>query len=228
MTTAAIIVAAGSGQRFGNAGKSFVLLQGRPMAWWSLRAASDAAAVDEIMLVCGEHSFDLASSLVQEFASSKPITLVIGGARRQDSARAGIEATSAGTAIAAIHDAARPLVTSTLFDNVAAAATKHGAAIAAVPVSDTIKRVENGVVLATLPREELMIVQTPQAFRKQLLIDAFAKAERTGLSVTDEATLIEQMGGHVHVVPGSVSNIKVTVPEDLVIAETLLAQRDSR
>jgi 2-C-methyl-D-erythritol 4-phosphate cytidylyltransferase len=228
MTTAAIIVAAGSGQRFGNTGKSFVLLQGRPMAWWSLRAASDAAAVDEIVLVCGEHSFDLASSLVQDFASSKPITLVIGGARRQDSARAGIEATSAASAIVVIHDAARPLVTSTLFDDVAAAATKHGAAIAAIPISDTIKRVENGLVLATLPREELVSVQTPQAFHKQLLIDAFAKAERAGLSVTDEATLIEQMGEQVRVVPGSVSNIKVTVPEDLVIAEALLAQRDRR
>jgi 2-C-methyl-D-erythritol 4-phosphate cytidylyltransferase len=226
MTTAAIIVAAGSGQRFGNAGKSFVLLRGRPMAWWSLRAASGATAIDEIVLVCGAHSFDVASELVLGFPASKPVWLVIGGTRRQDSAKAGIEATSPGSTVVAIHDAARPMVTEALFDDAIAAAAVHGAAIAAIPVSDTIKRVEDGLVLETLPREKLVSVQTPQAFRKQLLLDAFAHAERTGLSVTDEATLIEQMGGRVQVVPGSVSNIKMTVPEDLVIAEALLAQRD--
>jgi 2-C-methyl-D-erythritol 4-phosphate cytidylyltransferase len=122
----------------------------------------------------------------------------------------------------AIHDAARPLVTSALFDQVVAAAVADGAAIAAVPVSDTIKRVAGDRVTGTLARDELVSVQTPQAFRKQLLLDAFAFAGRTGASVTDEATLIEQIGGMVTVVAGSTSNIKVTYPEDLSIAEALL------
>lgn len=228
MTTAAIIVAAGSGQRFGNAGKSFAPLSGKPMSWWSLQAASDAISVDEIVLVCGEHSRDSASALVRAFPSSKPISLVIGGARRQDSALAGIAATSPQTTLVAIHDAARPMVTGALFDDVLAAAARYGAAITAVPVSDTIKRVDDDLVLETIPREHVVRVQTPQAFRRQLLLDAFARAIQTGQSVTDEATLIEQTGGQVHVVAGSVSNIKVTFPEDLVIAEALLAQRVAR
>jgi 2-C-methyl-D-erythritol 4-phosphate cytidylyltransferase len=227
MTTAAIIVAAGSGQRFGDAGKSFVPLHGKPMAWWSLRAASEASSVDEIILVCAEHSFDVAAALILSFQNDKRATLVIGGARRQDSALAGIEATSPDTTIVAIHDAARPMVTATLFDDVVAAATS-GAAIAAVPISDTIKRVEDGRVRETVPREKLVSVQTPQAFHKQLLLDAFRIAEETGSSVTDEASLIEQMGGSVQVVRGSDSNLKVTYPEDVFIAEALLARQNRR
>lgn len=226
MTAAAIIVAAGSGQRFGNAGKSFAFLQGKPMAWWSLRAASEASSIDEIVLVCGEHSFDVAAELVRGFPSSKRTALVIGGARRQDSALAGIGASSAETNIVAIHDAARPLVTAALFDDVVAAAATHDAAIAAVPISDTIKRVAGGRVLETLSREDLVRVQTPQAFRKQLLLEAFAYAEKSGATVTDEASLIEQMGREVHVVRGTDSNIKVTFPEDLFIAEALLGRQN--
>jgi 2-C-methyl-D-erythritol 4-phosphate cytidylyltransferase len=222
MSAAAIIVAAGSGQRFGNAGKSFALLLGKPMAWWSLQAALAATSIDEIVLVCGEHSFDTATALVDELVCSKPVSLVTGGVRRQDSAHAGIRATSRTTTVVAIHDAARPLVTSALFDEVVAAADADGAAIAAVHVSDTIKRVAGDRVTGTLARDELVTVQTPQAFRKQLLLDAFAFAGRTGASVTDEATLIEQIGGMVTVVAGSTSNIKVTYPEDLSIAEALL------
>lgn len=222
MKTAAVIVAAGSGQRFGSAEKSFAPLGGKPMAWWSLMAADASASIDEIILVCGEHSFDTASEVVRGFSGRKRLALVIGGARRQDSARAGIDATSDDTTIVAIHDAARPLVTSTLFDEVVAASSAHGAAIAAIPVSDTIKRVVSGHVIETIPRDELVNVQTPQAFRKSLLIEAFAHAERDGLSVTDEASLIEQAGGRIAVVNGSHANIKVTYPVDLFIAEALL------
>ena len=222
MTTAAIIVAAGSGQRFGDAGKSFAPLAGKPMAWWSLQAASTAASIDEIVLVCGAHSYEIADELVDAFPTDKPLALVLGGDRRQDSALAGIEASSVSTTLVAIHDAARPLVRSELFDAVVAAAEATGAAIAGTPVSDTIKRVANGRVLETVPRDELVSVQTPQAFRKQSLLHAFAFAERGGRSVTDEAALIELAGGQVAVVPGSPVNFKVTYPQDLLIAETLL------
>lgn len=227
MTTAAIIVAAGSGQRFGDAGKSFTTVNGKPMAWWSLQTAAQTASIDEIVLVCGAHSHAMADELVSTFPAGKPLALVLGGDRRQDSALAGIEATSAATTLVAIHDAARPLVSCKLLDAVVAAAGEHGAAIAATPVSDTIKRVAGGRVIETVPRDELVSVQTPQAFHKQSLLDAFALAERLGRSVTDEAALIELAGGQVVVVPGSSVNFKVTYPQDLLIAETLLrgAQR---
>jgi 2-C-methyl-D-erythritol 4-phosphate cytidylyltransferase len=192
------------------------------MAWWSLAAAEAADSVDEIVLVCGEHSRSAAQAMVDDSTGRKPLRLTLGGNRRQDSALAGINATSKQVDIVAIHDAARPLVTSDLFDAVIAAARQYGAAIAAVPVSDTIKRALDHRVTATIPRDDLVSVQTPQAFRKQLLLDAFAMAEKTGMSVTDEATLIEQTGGSVRIVPGTTTNLKVTYPSDLALIEALL------
>lgn len=226
MKSAAIIVAAGSGQRFGRAGKAFALTGGLPMAWWSLNAASDASSIDEIVLVCGEHSQAAARALLDFFDTTKPVSLAIGGARRQDSALAGLEATSPDVELVAIHDAARPLVTPDLFDWAIADAEIFGAAIVAVPVSDTIKRVIDDVVRETLPRDELVSVQTPQAFRKALLVDAFASAAASGTSVTDEASLIESLGHEVHVVPGRMENLKVTYPSDLLLVEALLSARN--
>jgi 2-C-methyl-D-erythritol 4-phosphate cytidylyltransferase len=225
MTAAAIIVAAGMGQRFGDAGKSFVPVLGEPMAAWSIQAAAAAASIEEIILVCGEHSHAAANALIERSQLGKPIKLVLGGARRQDSALAGMRATSDDVDIIAIHDAARPLVTSTLFDAAVATAKSHGAAIVAIPVSDTIKRVTGGQVVETIPRDELMSVQTPQAFQKALLLDAFAIAERASFSVTDEASLVEREGGAVWVVPGLPENLKVTYAGDIVVVEALLRAR---
>jgi 2-C-methyl-D-erythritol 4-phosphate cytidylyltransferase len=225
MRGAAINVAAGSGQRFGSAGKAFAPVLGKPMAWWSLEAATAAHAVDEIVLVCGEHSRSAAKELLDRFESAKPIKLVLGGARRQDSAQAGLTATSATVDIVAVHDAARPLVRPAFFDQVIEAARSHGGAIVAVPVTDTIKRAKDGTVQETLPRDELVSVQTPQAFQKTLLLDAFTEAEKSGTTVTDEATLIESQGVPVRVVPGSADNIKVTYPPDILVAEALLRAR---
>lgn len=222
MTAAAIIVAAGSGQRFGSVGKAFATTNGRPMAWWSLVAADRAELVTEIVLVCGKHSEDAARALLKSFETKKPVTLAAGGARRQDSAFAGIAATSQQVTIVAIHDAARPLVTGELFDRVIKAASKQGAAIVAVPVADTIKRVAGDIVQDTVPRDELVAVQTPQAFQKSLLLDAFTRAETSGITVTDEAALMEMAGHPVHVVPGASNNIKVTYPSDLVLVNAML------
>ncbi len=227
MTTAAVIVAGGSGQRFGSAGKAFALVGGMPMAWWSLAAAAEATTIDEIVLVCGEHSLPAARALLEIFDAPRPVQIALGGRRRQDSALAGLSSTSADVDVVAIHDAARPMVTGELFDRAVDAATLKGAAIVAVPVSDTIKRVTGETVLETLPREELVAVQTPQAFRKALLLEAFAAAEATGTSVTDEASLIESYGHPVHVVPGRNDNIKVTYPADLILAEALLVAKSA-
>ncbi len=225
MTAAAIIVAAGTGQRFGNAGKSFARIAGKPMAWWSLTAAAAAPAVDELVLVCGTHSLDVATGLLEQLDTEKPVRLVLGGARRQDSALAGIDATSDSVDVVAIHDAARPLVDANLFEAVIAAARDHGAAITAVPVSDTIKRVAGQYVLETIPRQDLVSVQTPQAFGKRLLLNAFAQSGHIDSTVTDEASLIEQMGQAVVIVPGSPANLKVTYPDDLAVVEALMRAR---
>ncbi|MEZ4665836.1 MAG: 2-C-methyl-D-erythritol 4-phosphate cytidylyltransferase [Thermomicrobiales bacterium] len=225
MTAAAIVVAGGSGQRFGNAGKSFAMTNGMPMAWWSLAAAANATLVDEIVLVCGEHSQAAAGALLSMFDEAKPITLALGGVRRQDSARAGLCATSDDVDVVAIHDAARPLVTADLLDLVIETAREHGAVITAVPVSDTIKRVQENTVLETVPRHDLVAVQTPQAFRKHLLLEAFAAAESNGTTVTDEASLVESLGHAVHVIPGRNDNIKVTYPADLHLVQALFEAR---
>lgn len=225
MKAAAIIVAGGSGQRFGSADKSFVLTNGMPMAWWSLAAAAAATSIDEIVLVCGEHSQTAARALLAMFDSSKPVALAIGGARRQDSAWAGLAATSDTVDVVAIHDAARPLVTPELFEITVESAREHGAAIVAIPVSDTIKRVRGSIVRETLPRDELVAVQTPQAFCKRLLLDAFAEAAMRGATVTDEAALIEAMGHPVSVVPGLSDNIKVTYPADLHVVRAFFEAR---
>lgn len=225
MTTAAVIVAGGSGQRFGSAGKAFAPVCGMPMAWWSLAAAAEATTIDEILLVCGEHSLAAARALLERFDSSKPVRISLGGPRRQDSALAGLSSTSDDVEIVAIHDAARPLIIGELFDRAVEAARLEGAAIVAVPVSDTIKRVAGEIVLETLPRDELVAVQTPQAFRKALLLEAFSAAESAGTTVTDEASLIESYGHPVRVVPGRNDNIKVTYPADLILAQALLAAR---
>ena len=222
MTAAAIIVAAGSGQRFGNTGKSFAMVAERPMAWWSLTAAANSPAVGELVLVCAPHSWEAAETVCSNISTEKSIRLVLGGDRRQDSTLAGLQAVSAGIEIVAIHDAARPLVSSALFDAVIAAAGQHGAAIAAVPISDTIKRVAGQQVIGTIPREDLVSVQTPQAFDRLLLLAAFDRASTLGIDVTDEASLIEHAGGAVRIVPGSATNMKVTFPDDLAIVEALM------
>jgi 2-C-methyl-D-erythritol 4-phosphate cytidylyltransferase len=175
--------------------------------------------------VCGEHSHAAASALLEIFISTKPVTVALGGPRRQDSALAGIAATTTNVDLVAIHDAARPMVTGDLFDRVIEAAQENRAAIVAVPVSDTIKRVVNDVVLETVPRDELRSVQTPQAFEKALLLEAFASAAESGATVTDEASLIESLGYEVHVVPGRNDNIKVTYPSDLILVEALMKAR---
>lgn len=195
------------------------------MAWWSLQAALESTSIDEIVLVCGAHSIGAGVALANSAPRSKPLAVVRGGLRRQDSARAGVEACDPQTDIVAIHDAARPLVTPSLFDAVIATAASVGAAIAATEVIDTIKRVHEGRVVSTLPRDELICVQTPQAFRRALLIDAFAFADDQRSTVTDESALIEAAGGEVAIVPGLRENIKVTFPSDLETVEMLIRMR---
>jgi 2-C-methyl-D-erythritol 4-phosphate cytidylyltransferase len=220
----AVIVAAGRGIRFGAADKALVSLKGRPVLAYSLDAAESSAAIDAIVVVAGHHTLDAIIELTASGQWSKIFAIVTGGERRQDSVAAGLAAIPRATELVAVHDAARPLAPPSLFDACIAAASRRGAAIAATPVADTLKRVEEGVIIETVSRESLWAAQTPQAFRLDLLEQAFAAAAERRLDVTDEASLLEALGIDVAVVPSSLANLKMTRPEDLAIAEALLAR----
>jgi len=206
--SAAIVVAAGGGSRFG-APKQFALLAGSRLVDRAVAAAS--AACDEVVVV-------LPAGV--DWDGPPVAAAATGGAHRADSVRAGLAAVTPGCDVVVVHDAARPLAPPSLFAGVIAA-VRGGAdgAVPAVPVTDTVKRVEGGRVVDTPPRDSLVAVQTPQAFRA----DALRAAHAGGDDATDDAALVEAAGGTVVVVPGDPTNLKVTASDDLRVAEALLA-----
>lgn len=218
---AAIIVAAGRSTRFGHGDKLFRELDGRPVIVHTIGHVHDAALVDEIVVVVGDHSLQHMRTIVRSNGWPKVRAVVPGGVRRQDSVAAGLAAVPGDAAVVLIHDGARPFAAPALFDAVVSAARRHGAAIAAVPVVDTLKRALDGLVLETVDREGLWAAQTPQAFAKARLSAAFAFAAVRGIEVTDEARLFELMGEPVALVTGSAGNIKITRAEDMALAESL-------
>jgi 2-C-methyl-D-erythritol 4-phosphate cytidylyltransferase len=218
----AVIVGAGRGTRFGAADKVLALLGGRPLLTYSLDAAQNAETVSAIVVVAGAHVLDAVAELTASRRWPKVAVTIKGGDRRQDSVAAGLAVVPTGTSLVAVHDAARPLVSPSLIDACISAAYRYGAAIAAMPVADTLKRVDDCRVLQTVSREGLWAAQTPQAFRLDLLQSAFASALESNLEVTDESSLLEAMGIAVTVVPSSLANLKITRPEDLDVAEALL------
>lgn len=221
----AVIVAAGRGERFGNGGKVMAQAAGQPLLAWSLDAVMQAASIAELVVVCGVHTQVAVERLVESYADRMPVRMCIGGETRQDSVRAGIELLSDDIAVVVIHDAARPLATPDMFDAVTASARQHGAAITAIPVTDTIKEVDGERIVRTIPRELLWAAQTPQAYRVSDLRRVMDDADVVQRQFTDEAALMEHLGRAVRVCAGASSNLKVTVPEDLVLADVLLRHR---
>ncbi len=226
MKVAAIIPAAGQGVRMGAAvPKQFLSLNGKPLLYHTLQALAGSGAVDAAVLVVPEAEFAEAQA---SWPRQCPIVkqVVIGGAQRQDSVRNGLNALDADTDIVMTHDGVRPFVTSELVRAVVQAADEKGAAVAAVPASDTLKHAdEKGVVTRTVDRQGVWRIQTPQAFRYALLLEAFGKAARDSYYGTDEGALVEHLGRPVHIVRGSELNIKITQADDLILAEAILAQR---
>jgi 2-C-methyl-D-erythritol 4-phosphate cytidylyltransferase len=215
----ALIVAAGSGERLGaRRPKALVELGGRPLAQWSIDALRATPAVRQIVIaVPGDISTSFAGA-----------SAVAGGATRSESVRRALAAAGPGDPVL-VHDAARPLVTVELIERVIAALDRDGqadAAIAAMPLTDTVKRVDAaGGVLETLDRSQLWAVQTPQVFRRSALERALDVPAAELARATDDAWLIERAGGRVIVVAASDENVKVTTPRDLLIAELLLGER---
>ena len=219
---AAVVVAAGRGERAGAPGKVFLPLAGRPLLAHVLDAVERSASVRDVVVVAGEHTVGAANELLRSGPWAKARAVVLGGPRRQDSVAAGVAAVPADVEVIVVHDAARPLAPPVLFDRCVAVAARIGGAIAAVPVADTIKRVAGGRVLATVPRDGLWAAQTPQAFRRALLVDAIGRTRGEATVLTDEAQLCESLGIPIEVVPGDPSNLKITHPGDLALAEALL------
>ncbi|MGC4105443.1 MAG: 2-C-methyl-D-erythritol 4-phosphate cytidylyltransferase [Thermomicrobiales bacterium] len=230
-TAACVIVAAGKGERFGHCGKVLAVCGGRPILAWSLDALEAASSVRDVVIVYGAHTEDDIRALIAEGRWPKVSALVSGGANRHASVQAGLDAVAPDVEVVLVHDAARPLVEPSHFEAVALAAAVGGAAILATPVADTLKRVTDGTIEATVPRAGMWAAQTPQGFRLSEYRAALVRTAGHEDEFTDDASMFESLGWPVRIVPGSRMNLKVTVPEDLVLIEALLQTRlaeDSR
>jgi 2-C-methyl-D-erythritol 4-phosphate cytidylyltransferase len=227
----AIIPAAGSGTRFGGAlPKQFIELAGAPILVHTLRRFVACAEIGAVVVALPIDKVAEFQEQIKNFALSKPIFCVNGGAERSDSIFNALAAVAdLKPEIVAVHDAVRPFVTPAQIAAVIAKAKEVGAAILALPATDTIKEVDNGLIQRTLDRRRIWRAQTPQAFRYELLLRANREAHAAGLPsalTTDDALLVERLGVPIAVVEGSPHNIKITAPEDLVLAETLLTQNE--
>ena len=222
--TSAIIVAAGKGIRMGaGVDKLWLEVAGRPVIAHTWQLFNDAACVDEIILVVRDGMQSAFTELAEQFNFKKPFRLVAGGAERQDSVWNGLEALSPKTEIVAIQDAARPCTSEELIAATIAAAREDGAAVAAQPVTDTIKESDDGRLISrTLDRSRLWAVQTPQTFRVEVIRNAIATARRNNLVLTDDTAACDLIGQKVRLVAWPMPNPKVTQPEDLAYVNLLL------
>ena len=226
MRVTAIIVAAGEGRRVGGSiPKAYFPIAGRAMILRTLDRCFAARSVDDIILVVANQEFARCEALLKADTalSNRPWRLQSGGATRQESVRRGLETVAADTEILVIHDGARPLVSPILIDRCVEGACEKGAVVAGVQVRDTIKIVADDCRVQSTPdRSGLWEIQTPQVFRRDLIVEGHDRAAREGIHATDDAMLVERMGTSVFVVEGDRSNLKITVPEDILFAEALI------
>ena len=220
----AIIAAAGAGTRMASdRPKQFLLLAGTPVIFHTLKVFEQCDSINEVMVVLPAEESAGFLSMAGKMGLRKVARVVPGGATRAESVKRGLMSIRSATAeIVAVHDGVRPFVTVEEISNTVTAAQDTGAAILVAPVTDTIKQVSDGSVLKTLDRSGLRRALTPQCFRYELLREAYQRADVNDPSLTDESALVEQLGHRVSVVEGSARNIKITTPEDLVVAEALL------
>ncbi len=227
MRVSAIIAGGGSGKRMlSGENKLFIEISGTPVLAMTISAFESTDLIDEIIIVMPSDEIDRTRDLVKKYSFKKVSGIIPGGPTRQDSVFNGIQAVLPDADIIAIHDGARPFVTKEIIVRTVNEAKMSGAAVAAVPVKDTIKTVDAGsIITGTLDREMLWQAQTPQAFSAALIKGAHGRAHKVGLSATDDSRLVERLGENVKVVNGSYENIKITTPEDIKIAEVILRSR---
>ena len=219
----AVIVAAGTASRMGGIDKVMAELGGEPMIVRTVRAFQSCDAVKEIVVVTRADLIGKITDLCAGFSKVKAV--VTGGADRPESVRNGLNALSSKARLVAVQDGARPLIATELIDRTVRAAHTYGAAAPGVPVKDTVKLVQGGVVQATPDRSRLRAIQTPQVFDLDLLSAALEKALKDNAPITDDCSAVERIGMSVRIVEGDERNIKVTTPMDLEIAERLLEEQ---
>lgn len=223
----AVVPAAGSSTRMGQ-DKLLLPLGEQPVLLHTLRALELCPYITEIVVVTREDLIVPIGQLCRDAALDKVRKVIVGGATRSRSVLAGLGELSADAELVAIHDGARPLVSQTVLEAVIRRASECGAAAPAVPVKDTVKRARDGLVRATLDRAELRAVQTPQVFQVDLIRTALQKALEDGAELTDDCAAVERLGIGVALTEGDYCNLKLTTPEDLAVAEALLAWREEQ
>lgn len=221
-----IVAAAGSSSRMGGENKLMMPIDGVPVLARTLQALNEAALVDEIVVAAREEDLISIGDLCKIYGVVKPTKIVRGGENRLESVYLASLECREDAEFIAVHDGARPLATAELIDRTIALAHRTNAAAPAIPVKDTIKIVREGKVAGTPPREELQAAQTPQAFDAALLRAALENARVFGGTITDDCSAVELLGKEIYLTEGSYENIKITTPEDLILASELLHRRE--
>ena len=233
MKVSVILPAAGLGTRMGRAvpekagtsRKQFMLLEGSPILLHTIRKFVSSPAVAEIVVALRAEDMEWVEDLLAKERFGKPVRLVEGGDSRQQSVENALTTLEPGTELVAVHDAVRPFIEHPVLEKVFAEAATAGAAIVGIVPVDTVKQVHRNKIRQTIPRERLILAQTPQVFRYDLLKQAFAKAREDGFAGTDESSLVERLDQvEVSVIPGSDRNIKITKPTDMDLAKLFLAE----
>ena len=224
MKVSAIIPAAGSGERFGEE-KQFKLLSGRPLFFHTLKLFLQSDYIDEIIVAVPSANVDSTHRDVLSMSAGKPVKVVAGGTRRQDSVKNGIDVSDSHSTLVCIHDAARPFVTEDLIQRSISACEFADGAVVGIPSKDTVKFSENGLVKETLDREKIWLAQTPQCFHKNKLLQALYYAETENLTGTDESALMEAMGFSIKLVEGDSNNFKITIKDDWIRAEIVAVRQ---
>ncbi len=227
MKTTVVVPAGGKGRRFTSEGrkKQFASLGNVPVFIHTLMSLHHCPRVDDVILVVPAEDQRDVVALLPAYDLGKVSRVIAGGDKRQDSVWEGIKVIGTEVDVIVIHDAVRPFVTPSLLEETVSVAANVGAAIAAIPATDTVKlsRISHRVT-CTLPRDEIYLAQTPQAFKRDVIVSAYMAAYRDGYYGTDDASLVERMGGEVAIVPGSPRNIKITTVEDLQLLEYFMTR----
>ena len=224
MKVSAIIPAAGSGERFGEE-KQFKLLSGRPLFFHTLKLFLQSDYIDEIIVAVPSANVGSTHRDVLSMSAGKPVKVVAGGTRRQDSVKNGIDVSASDSTLVCIHDAARPFVTEDLIQRSISACEFADGAVVGIPSKDTVKFSENGLVKETLDREKIWLAQTPQCFHKNKLLQALYYAETENLTGTDESALMEAMGFSIKLVEGDSNNFKITTKDDWIRADIVAVRQ---
>ena len=227
MKISAVIPAAGSGARMNSdIKKPYLKIGSKPILAHTLQVFEKSFLVDDIFVVVSDEDRERCEDeVINPYNFHKVADILAGGKTRQESVFNGLQSTSGDTDIIIVHDGVRPFVTEEIIETSVESASQCGAAVVAVPVKDTIKIADkDNFVSSTLQRSQLWAIQTPQVFRREILMKAHLYAREQNIDATDDAALVEQLGYKVKLVMGSYQNIKITTPEDLVIAKALIAQ----